>query len=179
MQFFHVCIEIWYWSKFLPYITIPNSASLNSAASPNPYSGVTPFLRQFMLERYYLSIVPRGNCTKIRVKKILISWLLGDNAYSKNLLKSSKIFIPFSRRSDGRGAPLNALVAVRARKSSQASKLLERDSKRKSFIYSTNLKNYMTNDPIFSHNLLWSILFVLLVFYWIRLEIGSGNRYIL
>ena len=51
-----------------------------------------------------------------------------------------RVFIPFPRGGNGRGAPLNAFVIVRERNSSQASKL-ERDSKRKSFIYSNNLKN--------------------------------------
>ena len=51
-----------------------------------------------------------------------------------------RIFLPFPRRGDWSGALLNALVTVQGRNSAQASKL-ERDSKRKFFIYSPNLKN--------------------------------------
>ena len=46
----------------------------------------------------------------------------------------------FPRGGNGREAPLNAFVFVRERNSSQASKL-EKDSRRKSFIYLSNLEN--------------------------------------
>ena len=51
------------------------------------------------------------------------------------------MFIPFPQGGDKRGASLNALIDARERNSSQASNKLERDSKRKAFIYSSNLKN--------------------------------------
>ena len=51
-----------------------------------------------------------------------------------------RVFAPFSRDCDWTGAPLKALVTVREKNSSQSSKL-ERDSKRKSFIFSTNFTN--------------------------------------
>ena len=55
-----------------------------------------------------------------------------------------RIFIPFGQGGNRKGAPLNAFVIVQERNSSSASKLereRERDSRRKSFIYSSNLKN--------------------------------------
>ena len=52
-----------------------------------------------------------------------------------------RIFIPFPRGGDGGGAPLNAFVIVRERNSNQASKP-ETDCKRKSFIYSSDFRNW-------------------------------------
>ena len=60
-----------------------------------------------------------------------------------------RILIPFPRADDGRGAPLNAFVIVLERNLSQASKL-ERDSRRKSFIYSSNLKKTVNYAQIFT-----------------------------
>ena len=56
-------------------------------------------------------------------------------------LATLRIFIPIPRGGDGIGAPLNAFVIVRDRNSSEVSKL-ESDTETKSFIYSSNLKNY-------------------------------------
>ena len=50
------------------------------------------------------------------------------------------MFVPFSPGNDGRGASLTAVVTVREKNSSEASKL-ERDSKEKSLINSTYLKS--------------------------------------
>ena len=60
-----------------------------------------------------------------------------------------RIFIPFPRGGDGKGAPLNAFVIVQERNSSQASKL-ERDSKRKSKTSKTRRQMILK----FLHNLL-------------------------
>ena len=90
-----------------------------------------------------------------------------------------RIFIPFPRGGDGRGAPLNAFVTVRERNSSQANKL-EREIVNESHLF-TRVTSKTRRQMIhkFLHNLPWRILFVHLVFYWIRPEIGGGNRYIL
>ena len=63
-----------------------------------------------------------------------------DSGVITSVVGLLKLFIPFSRGGDEGGALLNALVTVQETNSSQVSKL-ERDSRRKSFIYSINLKN--------------------------------------
>ena len=87
------------------------------------------------------------------------------------------MFIPIPWGGDRRGAPLNGSVIVQERNSCQASKL-EIGNESLSF---TRVTSETGRQMIlkFLHNLLWNILFVHLVSYWIRPEIGGGNPYIL
>ena len=87
----------------------------------------------------------------IKINRLYFRYL--KRVYALNFLKNTSLYVkamrdidnwilricmPFPRGGEKRGAPLNEGFTVREKNLSQANKL-ERDSKRRSFIYSHNL----------------------------------------